>query len=79
MRRQSGREEATAMSEQEEYRAGQEARRELGAARSALRHEEWIRRRLGGAFYDVLQRRRDHPEPAPDDEESPGAEGVRGG
>lgn len=67
------------MSEHEEYRAGREARRELAAVPSALRHEELIRRHLGGAFYDVLLRRRAHPEPAPAEEASPQAEDASGG
>ena len=46
------------------YRAGQEARREVVAApAAALRHDEMIRRHLGGAFYDVLRRRRDRAAP----------------
>ena len=52
------------MGEHVDYRAGQEARREVvGAPAAALRHDEMIRRRLGGAFYDVLRRRRYHAAP----------------
>jgi hypothetical protein len=57
-------EEAIVMGEHEDYRAGHEARKEVVAApAAALRHDEMIRRHLGGAFYDVLRRRREHPAP----------------
>ena len=63
-------EEAIVMGEHEDYRAGQEARKEAAAApAAAMRHDDMIRRHLGGAFYDVLRRRRDHADPP-----APGAE-----
>ena len=52
--------EAIVMAEHEDHRAGQEARKEVVATpAAALRHDELIRRHLGGAFYDVLRRRRE--------------------
>ena len=57
-------EEAIVMAEHEDHRAGQEARKEVVATpAAALRHDEMIRRHLGGAFYDVLRHRRDHAAP----------------
>jgi hypothetical protein len=76
----ASREEAIVMGEHEDYRAGQEARREAAAASAvSLRHDELIRRRLGGAFYDVVRRRSDYPAPhARRAEGEPQAEDVHG-
>jgi hypothetical protein len=68
------------MAEREDYRAGQEARKEVAAAPAAsLHHEEMIRRHLGGAFYGVLRRRSDHPAPhAREAEDGPRPDDVHG-
>lgn len=55
------------MGEKESLRAGYEARREMESAERSAKHEDEVRRYLGGAFY--LAEKRHHEEEKPHEQE----------